>query len=149
MHHECDLAANPTLQCQKWIRQGQTHPERAARSVEHTVNDRDGGNMHPLEGPFRSRFGVVADTDLPKICRGHEDFDPQRVDLREREDRTLIISILAWYEKALDHHAVDWASQRTLSRRLANVSQARNLAELRPCSPTLASASASWSEASG
>ena len=43
----------------------------------------------------------------PKYACRHEDFDPQRVDLREREDRALIIAILTRYEKAIDHDAVD------------------------------------------
>ena len=35
--------------------------------------------MYALERTFRPHFGGVADTNLPKICRGHEDLDPQRV----------------------------------------------------------------------
>lgn len=79
--------------------------------------------MDTADGLFWSHFSFAVDTDLPKICRGHKDFDPQRVDLRERQDRALIISILAWNEEALDHHAVDWASQRTLFHNLFRMRQ--------------------------
>ena len=94
------------------------------------VDNRDGGDMDTADRLFWSHLGLAADTDLPKVCGGHEDFDPQRIDLRQREDRTLFISILAGNEKALDHDAVDWASQRALFQNFFRMGdfQARNLA---------------------
>jgi hypothetical protein len=129
MHYKHDLASNPRGQRQARVRQGQPHPERAARRVVHAVDNRNGGHMDTTDRLLWSHFGAAADPDLPKIGRRHEDLDPQRVDLREREDRALIVSILAWYEEALDHHAVDWASQRPLFQNLLRMRdfQARNL----------------------
>ena len=80
----------------------------------HMVDHGDPRDMDTANRLFGPHLGVAADVDLSIVRGWHEDFDPQRIDLRQSEHRTLFVSILAGNEQSLDHDAIDGATQRAL-----------------------------------
>src|SRR5262245_46753467 len=105
-----DFASNSGRKPQISVRKCQTNAECAACSVEHMVNYRHGGGMDSTDRLFRLNFRLTTDANLSVVRGRHEYFDPERVDLCQREHWALLISILAWHKKPLDHHAIDRAS---------------------------------------
>src|SRR5215471_11773538 len=79
------------------------------------VDHRDRRAMDSADRLFGAHLGFAADTDLPEVCGGHEDFDSQRIDLRKSEDWTLVVTILARNQQSLDDDAINRASKQALA----------------------------------
>ena len=65
------------------------------------VDNGDFRHVDTADWLFGPHLGLAADADLPMVRGWHEDFDPQRIDLRQSEHRTLFVSILAGHYSVL------------------------------------------------
>ena len=78
------------------------------------VDNDDFRDMDTADWLFGPHLGLAADADPAMVRSWHEHFDPQRINLRQSEHRTLFVSILAGNEQSLDHDPIDGATQRAL-----------------------------------
>src|SRR4029450_6225407 len=81
MHLKQDLASNAGRQKQIRVRERQSPPECAARSVENAINHGYDGGVDSSHRLLRSDFSFAACTDLSVVGSRHVYFDPQWIDM--------------------------------------------------------------------
>src|SRR5262249_38355619 len=86
----------------------------ATRGIEDTINHGDRGGKRPTNRGFGPHLASAADSDFSIASGWHEHLNTKLVDLGERQDRALLISILTRDEMTFHDYAIDRTSQGTL-----------------------------------
>jgi hypothetical protein len=118
---EHDFASNAGRQQQLGVGQGEAHAKRATRGIDHAVDHGDRGGKSSADRGFGSNLPSATDADLTVAGNRYDYLHTKLIDLRERQDWALLVSIFPGDEKAFDDYAADRTSQGALIDDLLDV----------------------------